>query len=167
MDRSGPSRGRGWLSVRDIARSGKQLVHVGHAVEIPRPIATLSRALIEAPHEWFPRTVGVHIGAVPVRKRVVVEFGEAVRTSTWAVIRVNWRATFPQRLFPTMEGKVSLSPAGKTASKLTISGVYLPPLGHFGEDLNEAGLHAIAERTVQELAQAVARRLQKAADSSR
>ncbi len=90
---------------------------------------------------------------------MVVEFGDAIKTSTWAVVRVNWKATFPQKLFPTMEGKVSLSPQGKTAAKLTVSGVYEPPLGRVGEDLNEAVMHPVAELTVKELAEAIAKRL--------
>jgi hypothetical protein len=149
-------------SIRDIARSGKQLVHVGHAVTITRPFDQLSAWLIEAPRIWFPRSIGVHLAGIPIRKRIAVEFGEAVKTSTWAVIRVNWKATFPQRLFPTMEGKVSLSPQGNGVVKLTVSGVYEPPLGRIGEDLNDAVLHSIAEVTVRELAESIAKRLEKA-----
>jgi len=149
-------------SIQDIARSGKRLVHVGHAVRITRPFDQLSSRLIDAPGEWFPRSVGIHVVGIPIRKRVAVEFGDAVKTSTWAVVRVNWKATFPQRLFPTMEGKVSLSPQGNGVTKLMVSGVYEPPLGRVGEDLNEAVLHSIAEVTVKELAQSIAKRLEKA-----
>jgi hypothetical protein len=62
-----------------------------------------------------------------------------------------------------MEGKVSLSPAGQDSTKLAVSGVYEPPLGRLGEDLNEALMHGVAERTVRELAESIARRLLKAA----
>ena len=154
-----PKQPAGWHGVRDLARSGKQLVHLGHAVEVDRPFESLSARLVAATPDWFPRRIGVHVAGVPVRRRVAVEFGEAVRTSTWAVVRVDWRARFARRLFPTMEGKVSLSPIGKGRSKLTVSGVYEPPLGRLGEELNEAVLHSVAEQTVKELAESIAARL--------
>lgn len=162
---SGPISSRqpvGWESVRDIARSGRQLVHMAHTVRVECPFDRLSAVLVGTRKDWFPRTIGVHIAGIPVRKRVAVEFGEAVKTSTWAAIRVNWRATFPQKLFPTMQGKVALSPAGKEWTKVTVSGAYRPPLGRLGEDLNEAVMHGIAEKTVQELAESVGRRLDRA-----
>ncbi len=146
-------------SLRDIARSGKRRIHVGHAVAIDGRFDELATRLVDAPRDWFPKSIGVRIAGVPVRKRVVVEFGDTLKTSTWAVVRVNWRATFPQKLFPTMEGKVSLSPQGRNAAKLTVSGVYVPPLGRVGEDLNEAVMHPVAELTVKELAEAIAKRL--------
>jgi len=40
-----------------------------------------------------------------------------------------------------------------------VSGVYEPPLGRVGEDLNEAVMHPVAELTVRELAEAIAKRL--------
>jgi hypothetical protein len=152
----------GWESARDIARSGRQLVHVAHTVRVDCPFERLSAVLVGQRKDWFPRTIGVHLAGIPVRKRVAVEFGEAVKTSTWAAIRVNWRATFPRQLFPTMQGKVALSPTGNHSTKLTVSGAYTPPLGRLGEDLNEVLMHGIAERTVRELADSVGRRLDRA-----
>jgi len=142
-----------------MARSGKRRVHVGHAVSVDGRFDALATRLVGARRDWFPKSIGVRIAGIPVRKRVVVEFGDALKTSTWAVVRVNWKATFPQKLFPTMEGKVSLSPQGRDAAKLTVSGVYVPPLGRVGEDLNDAVMHPVAELTVKELAEAIAKRL--------
>ena len=150
------------MSSRELARSGKQLVHTGHALTIDRRFEDLSGFLVSAPHEWFPRSIGVHIVGIPVRKRIKVEFGESIETSTVAVVRVSWKATFPQALFPKMEGKVSLSRAGKSSSRLTVSGLYVPPLGRLGEELNEALLHRVADRTVENLAESIARKLRKA-----
>ena len=162
---AGPNSSRkpvGWESVRDIARSGRQLVHVAHTVRVDCPFERLSAVLVGARKDWFPRSIGVHIAGIPVRKRVAVEFGEAVKTSTWAAIRVNWRATFPQKLFPIMQGKIALSPEGKESTKVTVSGAYRPPLGRLGEELNEAVMHGIAEKTVEELAGSIGRRLDRA-----
>jgi hypothetical protein len=148
-------------SLRDLARSGKRLVHVSHSVKVVGAFDALGTRLVEAPADWFPRSIGVRVAGIPVRKRVMVEFGDAVKTSNWAAVRVNWKATFPQQLFPTMEGKVSLSPQGRETVKLTVSGVYRPPLGRLGEDINEAVMHPIAELTIKELAASIAKRLTK------
>jgi len=91
-----------------------------------------------------------------------VEFGDAARTSSWAVVPVTWRATFPERLFPAMRGKVDVAPVSKVETRLTVSGLYEPPLGKLGEHLNEALMHKVAERTVKELARSIAEKLNRA-----
>ena len=138
-------------------------MHVQHSVHIKRPVKEVSSALIDSPAEWFPKAVGLHIAGVPVRKKVTVEFGEPVKTSTWAVIPLTWKATFPEKLFPVMHGKVDVSPVTKDETRLTVSGMYEPPLGRLGDELNEAMMHNIAEGTVRELAETIARRLEKTA----
>ena len=140
-------------------------MHVQHSVHIARPIKPLSDALLEDPTRWFPKSVGVHVAGVPVRKRVSIEFGEPVKTSTWAVIPISWKPTFGRRLLPVMNGKVDLSPVSKEETRLTVSGMYQPPLGKLGEQLDEALMHNVAEGTVKELAELIARRLDKAAQT--
>jgi hypothetical protein len=145
-------------------------VHVEHSLHIKRPAKELSAALVEGPASWFPglkdgnvASVGLHIAGVPVHKKVVVEFGEPARTSTWAVVPVTWKATFPETLFPVMNGKVSVAPVTNDESRLTVSGMYEPPLGKLGEELNEAVMRNVAKATVKELAQKIAQRVEKAA----
>src|SRR6266487_1077523 len=102
--RSG-GRSDGWAKVRSAARTGRQIVHVEHSLHINRPVKELSDSLVEGPAMWFPglkhdnvASVGLHVAGIPVRKKAVVEFGEPARTSTWAVVPVTWRATFPEAL---------------------------------------------------------------------
>ena len=137
-------------------------MHVQHSVHIAHPIKSLSDAMLEDPSRWFPKSVGVHVAGVPVRKRVSIEFGEPVKTSTWAVIPISWKPTFARRLLPVMNGKVDLSPVSKEETRLTVSGMYQPPLGKLGEQLDEALMHNVAEGTVKELAELIAQRLEKA-----
>ena len=137
-------------------------MHVQHSVHISRPIQEISAALLDTPSKWFPKSVGLHVAGVPVRKRVTVEFGEPVKTTTWAVVPVTWKATFPQKLFPVMHGKVDVSPVTRDETKLTVSGMYEPPLGKLGEQLDEVVMHSVAEGTVKELAESLAGRLGKA-----
>jgi hypothetical protein len=116
--------------------------------------------------KWFPglsgrnvSTVGLHVAGVPLRKKVEVEIGQPVKTSTWAVVPISWKATFPEKLFPVMTGKVEVAPSSKDETRLTVSGMYEPPLGKLGEELDEALLHNIAQGTVRELAEAIAEKL--------
>jgi hypothetical protein len=91
-----------------------------------------------SPSKWFPRTVGLHIAGIPVRKRVHLLIGEPERRATWAVIPVWWQPTFGRKLLPVMNGKLEVAPAGKDQTRLTMSGMYEPPLGRLGEQLDEA-----------------------------
>lgn len=140
-------------------------------MHIERPVKHLSRLLVKGPVSWFPRlkpggvaSIGLHVAGMPVRKKVKIEFGEPAATSNWAVLPITWEATFPRTLFPVMTGKVSVSPAMTNRTRLTVSGMYEPPLGRLGETLNEAVMRKVARATVKELAGQIADRLAKAAD---
>jgi hypothetical protein len=139
---------------------------VRHSVHIDQPVAACTEALMSGPRKWFPRlsgknvgSVGVHIAGVPVRKRVVVNVGEPVSTATWTVIPLDWKATFPERLFPSMTGRIELAPVDRHVSRLTVSGMYEPPLGKLGKQLDETVMQGIADATVKELAEAIAKRI--------
>ena len=138
-------------------------MHIQHSVHIQQPIKQVSDALLTSPSKWFPKSVGIHVAGVPVRKRVNVEFGEPVRTSTWAVIPISWKPTFAGKLLPVMNGKVDVSPVSKDETRLTVSGMYEPPLGRIGEQLDEVLMHNVAEGTVRELAEQIAERLENSA----
>ncbi len=124
---------------------------------------------MSGPRKWFPRlsaknvgSVGVHIAGVPVRKRVAVTVGEPIRTATWTVIPLDWKATFPEHLFPSMTGRVELAPVDKNVSRLTVSGMYETPLGKLGTQLDETVMQGIADATVKELAESIAKRIEGA-----
>jgi len=144
-------------------------MYVEHSVHVDHPIRACSDALLDGPRKWFPRIgdknvtrVGVHVAGVPIRKRVAVELGEPVKTSTWTVIPLTWKATFPEKLFPEMTGKIELSPSDTDVTRLTVSGMYEPPLGSLGRQLDQALMHNVADATVKELAESIAARLEKA-----
>jgi len=144
-------------------------VYVQHSVHVQHPVKEVSEALAAGPQKWFPRlggknvsTVGLHVAGVPVRKKVTVELGEPDKTTTWTVIPITWKATFPEKLFPVMTGKIELAPTDAEVTRLTVSGMYQPPLGKLGEQLDDALMHNVAEATVRELAESIASRLEKA-----
>jgi hypothetical protein len=142
---------------------------VRHSVHIDHPVEACTAALMSGPKKWFPRlsgknvgSVGLHIGGVPVTKRVVVTLGEPVKTTTWTVIPLEWKATFPEHLFPRMTGTIEMAPVDKGVSRLTVSGMYEPPLGKVGDTLNETVMKGVADATVRDLAEAIAKRLDTA-----
>jgi hypothetical protein len=142
---------------------------IRHSVHINHPVASCTKALMSGPQKWFPRlneksvgTVGMHIAGVPVRKRVVVTLGKPVKTSTWTVIPLDWKATFPEHLFPSMTGRVELAPVDKAVSRLTVSGMYEPPMGKVGQQLDETLMQGVADATVKELAESIAKRIDAA-----
>jgi hypothetical protein len=90
----------------------------------------------------------------------MVEAGEPVTAGQWIGIPLKWKASFPERLFPVMEGKVELAPVDGITTRLTVSGMYEPPLGRVGKQLDSAVMHSVAEATVKELAESIAERLE-------
>jgi hypothetical protein len=139
---------------------------VRHSVHIEQPIAAVSRLLTDSAHSWFPRLkddnvseVGLRIAGVPVRKKVTVEVGEAVTGASWAEVPLTWKASFAKQLFPVMDGKVELAPVDARVTRLTVSGMYEPPLGRVGRRLDETLMHNVAQATVKELAESIAKRL--------
>jgi hypothetical protein len=143
-------------------------MYIKHSVHIQQPVKACTEALLEGPAKWFPRlgansvsTVGLHVAKVPVRKRVVIELGEPVKTATWMVIPVNWKATFPEKLFPTMTGKIELAPVDVGETRVTVSGMFQPPLGKLGEQLHASVMHGVAQGTVRELAESIAKRIEE------
>lgn len=149
-------------------------MYVQHSVHIDQSVKACTEALISGAGKWFPRlgaknvgAVGIHVAGVPVRKRVVVELGEAVKTETWTVLPVSWKATFPEKLFPEMTGRIELAPVEENVTRLTVSGMYEPPLGRIGKQLDEAVMHNVAQATAKELAESIAKRLEKSTASPR
>jgi hypothetical protein len=142
---------------------------IRHSVHIEHPIAACTDALMSGAREWFPHlteknvgSVGIHIAGLPVRKRVVVTVGEPIKTATWTVIPLSWKATFPEHLFPAMTGRIELAPADKNVSRLTVSGMYEPPLGKLGKQLDATVMQGTADGTVKELAESIAQRIDAA-----
>ena len=140
---------------------------VQHSVHIERPIEACATTLARGPRRWFPSlgdkheyAVGLNVAGFPLRKRVTVEAGEPVKAGHWTAIPLTWKASFPEKLFPVMEGKVELAPVDGLTTRLTVSGMYEPPLGRVGKELDDALMHKVAEATVKELAESIAKRLE-------
>jgi len=134
-------------------------MHVHHSVYIQRPVQEVSSALLDSPLKLLPRSVGLRVAGIPVRKRIHLLVGEPESTATWAAIPIWWQPTFGKKLFPVMNGKLEVSPVAKEETRLTVSGMYEPPLGRLGQELDAALMHRVAEGTVRELAETIAKKL--------
>jgi len=67
-----------------------------------------------------------------------------------AHLALRWEAIGPGgELFPTLDADIALSPAGEHATTLTVIGVYRPPPGNLGGELDQVVLRRVAEATIQ------------------
>jgi hypothetical protein len=140
-------------------------VFVQHSVHIERPIDVVTAAFVTEPRRWLPNldgggtAVGPRVAGVKIRKKVVIEVGEPLATGSWTQVPITWSATYIKRLFPVMTGKVELAPVDADVTRLTVCGMYQPPLGSLGKHFDDALMHRVADATVKELAESIAERL--------
>jgi hypothetical protein len=136
---------------------------VQHSVHIDRAVEECSAALARGPRTWFPRLqadnaaeVGLRVAGVSIHKRVIVELGEPEKKGEWTNVPISWKATFPEQLFPVLSGRLELVPVEKKVTRLTVSGMYEPPLGRLGALIDETIMHSVAEATVKEVTESIA-----------
>lgn len=145
---------------------------VEHSIHICQPIEKVSAVVALGTREWFPglddsgqAEVGPQIAGVGIRTKVAVEVGQPVTLGDWIQIPITWKATFVERLFPVMTGKVEFAPLDARTTRLSVCGMYEPPLGPLGRQIDNAVMHTVAEATVKDLAESLARRFEAVVDS--
>ena len=89
----------------------------------------------------------------PVRGKsrlVNVHFRDLAADGGPAHLALRWEAIGPGgELFPTLDADIALSPAGGHATTLNLTGVYRPPPGNLGGELDQVVLRRVAEATIQ------------------
>ena len=91
-----------------------------------------------------------------VSKLVEVHFLEVATRGESAVLALRGEATGKGgRLFPALDADMSLTPPG-SITRLSLGGVYRPPLAALGADLDRAVFHKVADATVRSLLARVA-----------
>lgn len=89
----------------------------------------------------------------PVRGKsrlVNVHFLDRAAYGGSAYLGLRWEAIGPDgQLFPALDADIALSPAGEHATTLTLAGVYRPPPGNLGGELDQVVLRRVAEATIQ------------------
>ena len=88
-------------------------------------------------------------------KSVKEKSGHAGSTPTTELL-LEWEAAKMPRLFPLMQGMLSIYPLTSSETQLDFSGVYEPPLGAMGKTMNAILGHRIAEVSVHRFVSDVA-----------
>jgi hypothetical protein len=98
------------------------------------------------------------LGEVPGMSTLVqVQVLDVVTRSESAVLGLRWQTTGPGgRLFPALDADLWLTPAGEHSARLSLAGVYRPPLGALGAGLDRAAFHRVADATARSLLARVA-----------
>ena len=83
-------------------------------------------------------------------------------TSASTKLLLEWEAAGLPRLFPLMQGELSVYPLTGTETQLDFSGIYEPPFGTVGKTMNALVGHRIAEVSVHRFVSDVAGYLRQA-----
>ena len=80
-------------------------------------------------------------------------------------VALRWEATGPaDGLFPALDADITLTPAGERSTRLTLTGVYRPPPGTAGRELDRAIVLRYATATIRTFLQSVVRAIALAAE---
>jgi hypothetical protein len=136
------------------------------------PAASLRAALTGPSSDWLSSMAlladdhrGDMISRVGVRlsdhhslsKVVRVRLGAAAQLGETVIVPMTWEATGARGLFPVMDGDLEVAPLGAERTQLAMSARYRPPLGAMGRAADRAILHRVAEATIKDFVDRVAR----------
>jgi hypothetical protein len=98
------------------------------------------------------------LGGVPgMSKLVQVSLLDPVRRDDSVIVPMRWEATgLIGRLFPVLDANLMLGQDDQGRGVLRIAGVYRPPLGGLGEELDQIVLRRVAWATIRSLLRRIA-----------
>ena len=95
--------------------------------------------------------------ALGMSRLAEVHSRDIVTRGNSAVLTLRWDATGPGGgLFHALDADITLTPAGKQATLLTLAGAYRPPPGPLGSGPDQVMLHRAAAATIRAFANRVA-----------
>lgn len=95
-----------------------------------------------------------------ISKQVRVQLLPARTVNGVLTVPFRWEATGPTgRLFPSVDANLTLTPAGENVTTVTVTASYRPPLGRFGEAMDQTLLAGLAECTVSAMVREVSAKL--------
>ena len=98
---------------------------------------------------------------IKIAVKSIEESGADSSSTPTTKLLLEWEAATMPRLFPLMNGVLSVYPLTSTETQLDFSGVYQPPLGTVGKTMNAMVGHRIAEASVHRFVSDVAGYLQQ------
>jgi hypothetical protein len=143
---------------------------------LPHPRAALEKALLSAPESLIPSIasfaddrgqhllaeVGFPVEGHRVSKNVEIDVGTPVANAGKTWIPIAWRATGPTGLFPVLDADLEFASLGPELTQLALSGRYQPPLGLVGRTIDKALLSRVAEATIKDFVDRLARAIEAA-----
>jgi hypothetical protein len=143
---------------------------------LPYPRAALEKALLSAPESLIPgiasfaddrgqhllAEVGFPVDGHRVSKNVEIDVGTPVASAGKTWIPIAWRATGPTGLFPVLDAELEFASLGTDLTQLSLSGRYQPPLGLVGRTIDKALLSRVAEATIKDFIDRLARAIETA-----
>ena len=141
---------------------------------VNQPYPRVKQLVHTAPDEVFPRSAeiaghvatlrmrlgGVEIGA-DVAVRVVDVASSVAYERPATVLTFELQPASHPRLFPSMTGTLVMFALSPDETQLELSGTYRPPMGPFGELVDAAVAHRVAEASVAGLLRDVATGLRR------
>jgi hypothetical protein len=138
-------------------------------VEMPISPEEVEHALSRDPDVWLPGLAerANHRGdvllaevgfgeAIRIKRRVMVELGEPVRSGSKIVFPLRWAAAGGAGLFPSLDADLEVAPLRPGRTQLAISARYVPPFGAVGRVIDRAVLSRVAEATLKDFLDRVA-----------
>ena len=84
-----------------------------------------------------------------LQKQVVVDLGRPHQHGDVLRVPIQWWSTAATALFPRLEGDLEFAPVGPSATHITLSARYDPPLAGVGRAIDRLLLHRVAEASVR------------------
>jgi hypothetical protein len=138
-------------------------------VELPISAEDVERALSRDPRMWLPglaerahhqgELLLAEVGfgeAVRIKRAVVVELGQPVRSGAKTVFPLRWAASGPGGLFPSLDADLEVATLRPGRTQLAMSARYVPPFGSVGRVIDRAALSRVAEATLKDFLDRVA-----------
>ena len=141
-------------------------------VEVPLSPEAVAHALARDPRVWLPGLAewANHQGdlllaevgfgdVVRIKRTVVVELGDSVRSGSTIVFPLRWMASSGAGLFPSLDADLEVAPLRPGRTQLAMSARYVPPFGPIGRVIDRAVLSRVAEATLKDFLDRVAARI--------
>jgi hypothetical protein len=148
---------------------------IRYFLDLPIALADVEPALLAQPEAWVPglardaerrgerllAEVGFAVDDTHrLDKQVEVEFASPHHLTSKTVLPMSWKATGPERMFPSLDADLEVAALGANRTQLSISARYRPPMGPVGRALDRALLHRVAEATIKDFLDRVGEALQ-------
>ena len=104
--------------------------------------------------------LGFNLGKNRIQRQIDVTVGPARPVPGATLIPISWRSAAASSLFPVLDGQLEITGIGADKTRLGLSATYEPPLGLVGRVADRALLHRVAEVTVKDFLDNVAKSIE-------